>query len=1296
MARLESRAILGYLEIDPKHYEALISLVAPATPATRYLDPFAGEGKFLAASAQAWNVTPYANELDEQRALQCIERFGAKQAVQCDVERLRASNGAFGIIWANPPYDHDKTSEGSKRVEFQYLRHVWKWGAEGAIIMWCIYRQHITEEAAAFLAKNSHQVNVWALPGKHLGEYDQIVVVAIKGNQLNPNTLYQHILQQKQQPRVLAVQGEPLYRMPPVVRTGKFVFAPDVIDPQQGLRLIEEHGAWQSHGFQALLEIPPQPSPLEPVVAPRPGHMALVLAGGVANGAVIDTSEYGRAAVRSKIEQVEQIARVESEPDPNDPDKHIKKTTIRLKPTTKLTLLSRDGTLVEMEGDDALLNFITTNRKALAAYLNDRFTPMYEFDFANIGRWLSKIRLKGKYELYTAQKHVVGAIARGFQSRDSILLVGSMGSGKTAMGGTAAIAIASGVVEALRQQVQENQVVLIVAPPHLLEKWKRELYSITSNIFVQRLDRHEDVKAFMDKSAKLGAGIAKIGLIKRDLTKLGAGRDVAVIWHDEPIALWRHDQPTPEGYEGQPRIIKKRVPKCPCCGYTVMRETKGTAVPASEDWLKRGKRSCSICQTPLWQEARDKGSQPKPGEKYPRKNPRYRIDEYIQRKYPDRVFLLVWDEVHECQSTDTGNGEAFGRLAGVAKKVLGMTGTPFNGRSSSLFNLEYHLNERIRHNYPWGGAPRLSSKDRASNGWQSILENDSLLKGRSESRWVESMGVRERVLEERPTYDSTTGAYTGTSTYEKPYEEAPGISPLLVAEVLDHTIFFGLGDLGKELPDYEEIAMPVEMDADTYAEYDRTRSLLKAYLIQRRWEGDQTFRGSYLQWAMGWTNAAFRPTEVIHNLKHPISGEKRPHVVTKIPSYGENRIYAKEQALIDLLTDELANNRPCVVYLRQTGTRDIQPRIEKLIREHVPLAKPFVLKNTVAAERREAVIEQEVLKGTNIIICNPELVRTGLDLVFAPTLIYFELTFNLSTMMQAAARSYRLNQTHPLCKTIYMYYVGTMEETAVHLMSRKQRAAKLLTGDIGLTGLDSLTEGEGSFEQALMDAIGKEESLLDASQLFKTNAEQSAIDTEDAAFWNVEMATDEAPNYEADPLAAFAVAELGAGVQTNLLSLLPVSAVQLKTSDVNTFSTVRAYLKTIALPEDKFARIAARIVQALEDDVPNPAEDVQHFDFATNPAHDESLTRWLTKYLRSEKVVSRELCETVALEIVRLVQQPTSSKPAPKLHILPKPKTVRRRKPDLMAIPDDTPQASPSTSAMQLEDDDTPKQLAMF
>ena len=271
----------------------------------------------------------------------------------------------------------------------------------------------------------------------------------------------------------------------------------------------------------------------------------------------------------------------------------------------------------------------------------------------------------------------------------------------------------------------------------------------------------------------------------------------------------------------------------------------------------------------------------------------------------------------------------------------------------------------------------------------------------------------------------------------------------MVAEVLDHAIFFSLADLGKNLPDYEEVALPVEMDADTYDQYDRTRSLLKDYLVQRRWEGDSTFRGAYLQWSMGWINTPFRPTEVIHNIKHPLTGKKRPHTVTKLPSFGETRIYAKEQALIDLLTAELAQDRPCVVYLRQTGTRDIQPRIERIIREHVPGAVPYVLKNTVGAERREAVIDKQIAAGCNVLITNPELTKTGLDLVHFATLIFHEITFNLGTLMQAAARSYRLNQTHAHCKTVYLFAQGTMEHTAVQLMSRKQRAAKLLTGETG-------------------------------------------------------------------------------------------------------------------------------------------------------------------------------------------------------------------------------------------------------
>lgn len=1336
MSRLENKAIMGFYATETRHHEAILSLVAPATPAHRLLDPFAGEGAFLEAAAKGWNVTPYANELDGDRAAKCLERFGPKQAVRCDVERLIASNNAFSIGWYNPPYDHDKLASDSKRVEFRYLRHAWKWIQDGGLVLWCVYRTHLTEDAATFLAKNSARVDVWALPGKHLGEYDQIVVAAIKGMQPDPERLYTQIMGQKAQPRPLEVQAEPVYRLPPPPDPGRrFVFAPDVIDETQGLRLIEAQGAWKSNGFQALLEVPRPPEQIEPVVAPRPGHMALVLAAGVADGAVIDTETYGTVAIRGKTQHVEQIARVDVESDPNDPERQVKKTTIRLKPSTTLTLLADDGTLVEMDGDEALLDFITGNKKALAGYLNNKFSPMYQFDMNGLARWLDCIRLKGKYPLYAAQKHVIAAITKGFERRDSILLVGQMGVGKTCQGSTAAVAIASGAVKALQEDIRPDQVTLVVCPPHLVEKWKRELLSIYPNMMVERIDRHEDVKRFMSRAEKVGPGVPKIGLIKRDLTKLGCSRDAAVVWRSEPVALWRHDQPTPEGYEPNQRIVKQRTPKCPTCGCTVMQEKKGTSVPASENWLKSGKRTCSVCQTPLWQEARDNGSRPKPGYKYPPKNPRYRLDEYIKRVYPDRVYLLIWDEIHEAANGDTGNGESFGRLAGLARKVLAMTGTPFNGKASSLFNIEYHLNERVRQRYNWGGAARLTRKERGSNGFQQVIEGSSQQRGRAESSWVSAMGVREQVVEERPTYDSNTGAYTGTSTYERPYEEAPGISPLLVAEVLDHAIFFSLADLGKALPDYEEIALPVEMDSDTYDQYDRTRQQLKDYLIARRWEGDTTFRGAYLQWSMGWVNTPFRPAEVIHNIKHPITGEKRPHVVTQIPSYGEDRIYAKEQTLIDLLKEELAAGRPCVVYLRQTATKDIQPRIERLIRQHVPDAVPYILKNTVQAERREKVIEGQIGAGVNVVICNPELVKTGLDLIHFPTLIFHEITFNLSTMMQAAARAYRLNQTHGQCKTYYIFAEGTMEHTAVQLMSRKQRAAKLLTGDIGLTGLDALTEGETGFEEALLAAIAKDETLLDPSEMFKASAGQSEIDAEDAAYWNVEIAAeevDETPLHH-DSLV-LAGLELGGVLVDDKTPRQSIPMAKPAGDTERLVYYVGGYLDSVHLVHDDAKRIKlqAKLLAALvdgvqDDDGSYTVVGMRDPNFGQYSLHAEKLARYVRGWLKQHRFVFAGCEDEAAAKIVDLAQQALglkliridvfqamqAARDEELQHELsvklqsegqtasppPEHQPKRRKALDLLAVPDDVPEATVPKrplASKRPKNEAEPVQLAMF
>ena len=1256
MARSFARSIMGYLPLLEKHHAAVLSLVAKATPSHRFLDPTAGDGEFAEAAGEAWGMTVYTNELDHERADACIELFGAN-ALQGDVERLTASTGAFSLLWSNPPYDIDKTENDgdSKRVEYRMLRQEWKWLQDNGIAMWCVYLHHITPAAATFLAKNSRSVDIWALPGKHLDTYDQIVVVAIKGHSSDEEALFNSIMAQKASPRMLVVQDTPLYKLPAPPVISRFVFAPNVVDEATGLRYVTDEGAWQNPRFQTLL-LPETEEyrRIESITPPRPGHTTIVLAAGMTDGAIIDSAEHGQVALRGKTERIETTARVETEPG-RDPEHTITRTTKRLAPKSTLTLLTKTGTVIHLNDDTSMIDFIVDHKQALTHYIEQRFEPMYKFDLNGLRPFLDPIRLNGKYELYTAQKHVVAALTRGFEKRDGILLVGAMGTGKTILGSSAAIAISTGAAKAMRKNFRDDQVTLIVCPPHLVNKWEREAQSVSPRTYIAKLKRHEDVKAFMDKAAALGPGIAKIGIIKREMTKLGSGFKAAVVWKPWNQTRWKASEPTAPGYSDDQRLIKRKRAHCPTCGEPIIERHSGeTPIYASQRYLDNGKRTCDNCHSPLWQETRNSSSAPKPGEKYPRGNPRYRLDKYLQR-FPDRVALLIWDEVHEAKNGDTGNGEAFGRMCQLSSKTLAMTGTPFNGKASSMFNLEHHLNPRACLNYPWGGAPRFTKKDRISNLHdatghycaqfeQTALPYNSEQRGESEADWVDDMGVREGGEDEVPQYDSETGAYTGTSTYIRPYVEAPGISPLLVAETLDHTVFFSLNDMSTALPDYVEIAHPVEMDSDIAIDYDDHLKDLKDYLLEMRLAGDSTFRGAYFHWSIDWPNSSFLPYEVIHNQRHPITREITPYTVKKIASTGADRILTKEQDLIDIVREELEQDRPCIVYCRQTDKRDIQGRLQHQLEHALPLAKVFILQAKVDPDRREAVIDKAVTQGFNIIISNPELVKTGLDLVFAGTLIFFEPIYNLSTMMQASGRNYRLNQKrHKLCKVIYMYYVGTMEEKAVQLMSRKQRAAKILLGETGLTGLEALTEGDGGFEEALLRNLTGTVETVDPSTLFQHRDEAAIIDAEDTAYWNVALA--DLPVPPQDSLIA-AAQQLGSTVIT-----LPIGTPTTtdRITELTATLSLGEYLDAELLCGDP--RRKSALIGKITNTILSGCTDgettlvgIQHPDYVKYPSRQNQLHKAIMKLLRS--FVSRKEEPAIATQAIQLAHQASALAPA--------------------------------------------------
>ena len=180
--------------------------------------------------------------------------------------------------------------------------------------------------------------------------------------------------------------------------------------------------------------------------------------------------------------------------------------------------------------------------------------------------------------------------------------------------------------------------------------------------------------------------------------------------------------------------------------------------------------------------------------------------------------------------------------------------------------------------------------------------------------------------------------------------------------------------------------------------------------------------------------------------------------------------------------------------MEQSATRDIQPCIEKLLKEHVPGAKPFILYGKVDPKKREAVLENQLKAGVNIFIANPKLVQTGLDLIAFPTLLFYEINYSLYTTIQASRRAWRIIQDQP-CRTYYPYYTDSMEERAVGLIGRKQRAAKLLYGenDVGLSELTGGGDEAADLIAELAKSLDADDEVTDLRDLFKaaSSAENS-------------------------------------------------------------------------------------------------------------------------------------------------------------------------------------------------------------
>jgi hypothetical protein len=120
----------------------------------------------------------------------------------------------------------------------------------------------------------------------------------------------------------------------------------------------------------------------------------------------------------------------------------------------------------------------------------------------------------------------------------------------------------------------------------------------------------------------------------------------------------------------------------------------------------------------------------------------------------------------------------------------------------------------------------------------------------------------------------------------------------------------------------------------------------------------------------------------------------------------------------------------------------------------------------VDAARREDWLFEQVDRGVDVIVTNPELVKTGLDMLEFPTIAFMQSGYNVYTLQQAARRSWRIGQREAV-RVRFFGYAGTAQMACLELMAKKIAVSQSTSGEMPDSGLDILNQSGDSIEVAL-------------------------------------------------------------------------------------------------------------------------------------------------------------------------------------------------------------------------------------
>ena len=681
----------------------------------------------------------------------------------------------------------------------------------------------------------------------------------------------------------------------------------------------------------------------------------------------------------------------------------------------------------------------------------------------------------GGIEIYEAQKAVIQSVVNNMNKNKTTIVVGEMGVGKTLLG--------AGMTYA-HYGKKSGSSTIVMCPGHLVEKWQREVERLVPNSKGYIVENISELMLLEDKIKDKYKREHSFIILSKENAKFSYEKRPAAVWSKSKgcfVCPECGQTLFKEVYMGEGRRKYKIREKLKekdflkeyayniVCGNDVYKfdseKNKNIKVPCNaklwtplnrfeqnSKWIKLGAEGWIMKshfeemyndyfsrretlnkkeQSFLLKLMEKKDELKETGDISSSANGvrKYSIAKYVRERLRGYVDYFIADELHEYKG-DSLQGQAMGDLAMAAKKVIGLTGTLLNGYADGLFYILYRTMPEVM----------------KAEGFEYS----------DEAAFQRTYGVVKRTSEHERGRNGRRGERVKTGSEKR----LPGVSPLVFTKfLLENAVFVSIADMAEGLPEYTEYPLPVDMDADLNASYQELENNLRSLCSWGGGGGMKTM-GALLQSLSTYPDMPYNCMPVLH----PDTAD-----VLCTPRELDKGLRNKERALIDLVKEKKAIGEKVLVYYEWTNKTDVASKlIEALNKEGI---KAVDLTSKVKAKNRERWVEEQLEKNDiDVLMCNPNLVKTGLDLLEFTTIVFYQMGYNIFTMRQASRRSWRLSQTRDI-EVYFMFYKETIQEQAMSLMASKLQASMALEGKFSEEGLRAMADNEDLLSQIASSVV---------------------------------------------------------------------------------------------------------------------------------------------------------------------------------------------------------------------------------